>query len=326
MTTNPKTRNSMKTKNRKEWLAVLIGILLLTGGCNDETSRQPGFAGVPLNVGGMRLDAGIVTRSEGIPVTGEGASIGVFLTGEGGYTPAYNKTYTCSGGNWSSTDPVFVDNRTGKVLGLYDPHGLVSFGANTTVTANPLRTLFFDENALWYYDNTTGAGVNNTNSVLEFNMKCAYSRLSLGIARNVTYPFACKISRIVINPSAGSFYTEALVDIADGSLTGTTAASYDMDTSGMPMNTTGLVPGFPDTSIDLLFPAQALEAGAGLTFTLTTDGNDHSVTVPAATLNTLQAGVRYMVQLEMAATGLAVGSVTTADWVPVDSNIHSQFD
>lgn len=316
----------MKTKNRKEWLAVLMGVLLLSGGCSTETGSQTDFGSVPLNVGSLRLDAGPVTRTGGTPVTRDGASIGVFLTGEGGYTPVYNKTYTYSGGSWSSTDPVYVDNRTGKVLGVYDPHGLVSFSENTTVTTNPLQTQSFDENRLWYYDNTTGAGVSNTHSVLAFNMKCAYTRLSLSIARNVTYLFACKVSRIVIKPSAGSFYTSAAVDIADGSLTGSAASGYSIDTSGMPMNTNGLVVGFPDSSIDLLFPAQTLAAGAGLTFVLTTDGKDHSVTVPAATLNTLQAGVRYVVQLEMAGIGMVVSGVTTADWMPADSNINSHFD
>ena len=317
----------MKTINRKEWLAVLTGALLLMSGCGNETGSQADLTSVPLNVGDLRLDAGTVTRADGTPVTQEGASIGVFLTGEGGYTPAYNKTYTCSGGNWSSADPVYVDNRTGRALGVYDPHGLVSFGASTTLTTNPLQTLFFDENRLWYYDNTTGAGVSNTNPVLAFKMKCAYTRLSLSIARSITYQFDCKISRIKIKPSAGSFYKEARVDIADGSLTGTTVADYDIDTSGMPMNTTGLAVGFPDNSIDLLLPAQTLEAGAGLTFILTTDGNDHSVTVPAATFNTLLPGTRYIVQLEMSGIGIVAGSVTVADWVlPPDGDINTQFD
>lgn len=316
----------MKTKNRKEWLAVLMGSLLLSGGCTTETGSQTGLGGVPLNVGSLWLDAGPVSRAGGTPVTRDGASIGVFLAGDGGYTPVYNKPYTYAGESWGCTDPVYVDNRTGKVLGVYDPHGVVGFGTNTTVTTNPLKTQYFDEDALWYYDNTTGAGVNNTHSVLAFNMKCAYSRLSLSIARSVTYQFACKVSRIAIKPSAGSFYTRTRVDIADGSLTGSTAPDYVIETSGMAMNTNGLVVGFPDTSIDLLFPAQALEAGAGLTFTLTTDGNDYSVTVPAATLNTLQAGVHYVVQLEMAGIGMVAGGVDTAEWVPVDSNIQSQFD
>lgn len=317
----------MKRINRKEWFAALTGTLLLLGGCSADTGKEAAPGSIPLNVGALRLDAGTVTRGDGTPVTQEGASIGVFLTGEGGYTPAYNKTYTCSGGNWSSADPVYVDNRAGRVLGVYDPHGLVIFGANTTVTANPLQTRFFDENRLWYYDNTTGAGVSNTNPVLAFNMKCAYTRLSLSISRGVTYLFDCKVSRIEIKPSAGSFYTEARVDIADGSLTGTTVPGYDIDTSGMPMNTTGLVVGFPDTSIDLLLPAQTLEAGAGLTFILTTDGNDHSVTVPAATFHTLKPGTRYVVQLEMSGIGIVADKVTVADWVLLpDGDINTEFD
>lgn len=309
-----------------------IGLLALFSGllcasCSEDTAGSDSFGeSVPLGVSSLRLDSELATRAGGTPVITDGATIAVFLTNAGGYTPIYNKTYTCSGGNWSSTDPVCVDKRTGKALAVYDINGLVSFGTNSTISTNTLQAQAYDEKKLWYYDNTTGANVNSTNTVLAFSMKPAYSRLSFSISRHANYPLACKVSQIVIKPSSGNFYTNARVNIADGSLTGTAVANYTINTSAMSMNTTGLIVGTPDTSIDQLFPAQTLASGAGLTFTLTTDGKDYSVSVPAATFNKIQAGVHYTVQLEITGIGIVVGSVTTADWAASNSNIDSKFD
>lgn len=307
-------------------LSALLSGLLLCASCSEEVSVDDSFGeSVPLGVSSLRLDGELATRAGGTPVTTDGATIAVFLTNTGGYTPMYNKTYTCSGGNWSSTDPVCVDTRTGKALAVYDPNGLVSFGTNSTITTNTLQAQAYDEKKLWYYDNTNGTGINSTIPAA-FSMKPAYSRLSFSISRHANYPLACKVSQIVIKPSSGNFYTNARVNIADGSLTGTAVANYTINTSAMSMNTAGLIVGTPDTSIDQLFPAQSLAAGAGLTFTLTTDRKDHSVTVPAATFNKIQAGVHYTVQLEITGVGIVVGSVTTADWAASNSNIDSKFD
>ena len=307
---------------------MLIGTLMMLCGCSDGISLQNDFTGVPLCVGSLRLNSEFTTRADGTLITTEGATIGVFLTGEGGYTPAYNKTYTYFGsGGWRSTDPVYLDKRIGKALAVYDPNNLVSFDTTSgTITANDaLQAQSYDEDKLWYYDHINGAGVNCTTPAA-FSMKCAYSRLAFSISRNANYPFACKVSRVMIKPSLGSFYTAARVDIKDGTLVGTFVVGYTIDTSALPMNTSGLVVGTSDTSIDLLFPAQKLVEGAGLTFTLTADNKDYSVTVPAATFNTIAAGMHYTVQLEMTGIGIVISNVSITDWVTSGSNINSGFD
>ena len=308
----------MKTLIGKHLPAALAGIAMLLCGCGQDTGMPDKPGSVPLGVGSLRLEAMPVTRAGGTPVTTDGAAIRVFLTGSGGYRPVSDKTYTCTSGTWSSADPIYVDSRTGKAVGVYDPHGLVSFG-NSTVTTNVLQAQAYAENKLWYYDNTSGAAVNNVSSPVAFSMKCAYARLKFTISRNASYPAVCKVSRIVISPSSGDFYTAAQVDIADGSITGTPAATYIIDTSSLPMNTTGIAAGTADTSVDRLFPAQKLEASAGLTFRLSVDGAEYLVTVPAATFNEIKAGVQYTVGLEMSAQGMAgirVTGVTTEDWGP----------
>lgn len=317
----------MKSIKRPPLTVLIAATAVLLCGCSGDAGLPDVSASacVPLGVGGLYLEAAPATRA-GTPVATNGATIGVFLTNEGGYTPVYNKTYTLTSDNWGSADPVYVDNRTGKAVAVYDPHHLVTFGANSTVTTGTLQAQSYSENLLWYYDNTTGAAVSSTNSMLAFSMKCAYSRLSFSILRNAGYSPSCKVSRIVIKPSADTFYTAARVDITDGALTGTTSADYIIDTSALPINTVGISAGFTDTSIDHLFPAQTLAAGAGLAFTLTVDGRNYSATVPAATFNEIRAGVQYTVHLEIAGSGMTVGSVSTTDWVTSSGNIDSSFD
>lgn len=315
-----------------KYTRIHIGLFVLLSGflgasCSEDAAREYSFGeSIPLGVEGLNLEATSATRVGGTLVTTEGGAIRVFLTGEGGYTPMYDKTYTYVSGGWSSTDPVYVDKRTGKVVAVYDPKGLVSFGVNNTVTTNALQAQAYSEDQLWYYDNTSGTGVNSTNAASTFSMKCAYSRLSFSISHHVNYTFDCKVSRIVIKPSAGTFYTAAKVNIADGALAGTLVANYTIDTSTLSMNTDGIGVGSIDTSIDQLFPAQTLAAGAGLTFTLCVDGMDYSAVVPAAIFNEIKAGVHYTVELMMTGEEITVGSVSTTDWVASGSNIDSKFD
>lgn len=289
-------------------LSALLSGLLLCASCSEEVSIGDYFGeSVPLGVSSLHLDCELATRAGGTPVTTDDATIAVFLTNTGGYTPMYNKTYTYSGGNWSSSDPICVDKRTGKALAVYDPNGLVSFGTNSTVTTNTLQAQAYDEKKLWYYDNTNGTGINNTIPAA-FSMNPGYSRLSFSISRHANYPLACKVSQIVIKPSSGNFYTAARVNIADGSLTGTTVANYTINTSALPVNSTGIAIGTPDTSIDYLFPAQTCN---GLTITLTVDGKNLSVTVPNSSFSAFSPGIRYTVQMEI--TSVGVSAVTIPD-------------
>ena len=305
-------------KKYGRFVPVVLGVSLLLCSCSAEGTPANNDYGesVPLSIQNLYLEGELATRTGGTPLTADGTTIGIFLTNAGGYTPMYKNTYVCSGGKWSSADPVCVDRRTGRAIGVYDPNSLVSFGTNSSVTANTLQAQPYDEAKLWYYDNATGANVNSTNAALAFSMKPAYSRLSFSISRHANYPLACKVSQIVIKPSSGNFYTNARVDIADGSLTGTAVANYTINTSAMSMNTTGIAAGATDTSIDYLFPAQTCN---GLTLTLTVDGKDLSVTVPNSSFSAFAPGNRYTMQMELTSAG--VSAVTIPDsWTATNVN------
>ena len=93
-------------------------------------------------------------------------------------------------------------------------------------------------------------------------------------------------------------------------------ANYTINTSALPVNTTGIAAGATDTSIDYLFPAQACN---GLTITLTVDGKDLSVTVPNSSFSAFAPGNRYTAQMELTSAG--VSAVTIPDnWTLTNVN------
>lgn len=303
-----------------------IGLLVLLSGllcasCSEDASGEYPFGeSVPLGVSSLRLEGEVATRAGGTPVTTDGAAIKVFLTNAGGYTPTYNKPYTCSGGKWNSTDPVCVDKRTGKAMAVYDPNGLVSFGANSTVTTNTLRAQAYDGTKLWYYDNTTGANVNNTNASLAFSMMCVYSRIKLSIMRHATnYVGNCNITNVNLK-SGTTFYSNNSMDISTAALQGSATAggwTYALNSGNIAANAT-------NTAFDVLVPPQAV--ASGLTITLTIDGTDRAVTIPAAQFTSiaLAAGQQYAIALKITDTAVTPGgNVAITDMITDGTDIKN---
>lgn len=307
--------------------AILISAVMTLCGCSNENILQPDLTSVPLNVGSLRLNAGLAARAGGTLVTTDGATIGIFLTNEGGYTAVYNKTYTCTDGKWENAAPVCVDNRTGKVLAVYDPNGLVTFAANSTVTTNTLQAQSYDDKKIWYYDNTTGSGVNNTNSTVAFQMIPAYSRLKLSIKRHASnYVGNCAITDVKLQ-TTGNLYTNNALDISSAALQGsadTKAWSYNP-------NIASIAAGATNTDYDVIFPPQSLSSD--LTITLTIDGMNRSVTVPAVNFGgSLKAGQQYTIELLIteSATIIFNGNINidndyTADGTDIKNNTPTEI-
>ena len=301
-----------------KYTRINIGLLVLFSGllctsCSEDTAVEWSYGeSVPLGIEELRLEGTSDTRAGGTPVTTNGTTIAVFLTNTGGYTPMYNKTYTYSGGSWSSTDDIYVDKRSGKALGVYDPNGLVSFGTNSTATTTYLEAQAYDENKLWYYDNTNGTGVNSSTPAV-FSMKCAYARLMLSIKRHATNYVSgnCNITDVNIKHSSGNnFFTSSTLDIS----TGTYGGSATADGWTYTLNTGDITAGATNTSYDVLVPPQPVSDG--LTITLTIDNVNRAVTVPAAKFsNNLSAGAQYTIELVITDTTITMsGSVKINDF------------
>lgn len=310
--------------NNKYGFFLLIGIVSLLCGCGNEDNSQ---TVVPLRVRDLCLNAETLTRAGGTPVTTPGATIKTFLTSQGGYAP-HHKTYTYASGKWDSLDPICVDKRVGRVLGVYDPYNLVGFPQNSPLTNNQVKIQPYAENQLWYYDNETNSSLSCTNSTVAFSMKCVYARLAFSLFRNPSYPSACKVSRIMIKPSVGQFYTTAQVNIESSALVGTPASSYTIDTSSLSINTSGISAGATDTSIDYLFPGQSLiDVSAGLILTFTIDGLDYSAQLSVASSSLILRGVKYLVQIEITGIGnaISISGVDVTNWIPSDLVVTPEF-
>ena len=302
-------------KKYGRFVPVVLGVSLLLCSCSAEgtpTNNDYGES-VPLSIQNLYLEGELATRVAPGAVTADGATIAVFLTNAGGYTPIYNRTYTCSGGKWNSTDPVYVDKRTGKALAVYDPNSVVSFGANSTITANTLQAQVYDEAKLWYYDNTNGAGVNNTTPAA-FKMKPAYSRMVLQVERDATYLAACKITEVTLT-SGGVFFNDLPLDVSTGTLQGSSTA-FNATTKPLLTKAEGFVTiPIGTKTIDLILPPQAVQS-SGLVLSLKTDSEVRSVTIPYASLPKLESGTQYTVPLKIIgpATLILNGSVTDGGW------------
>lgn len=329
-----------RTLQKPALCTLYCGIALLLAACGSEQDSPvgpPSGEPVALSIGSARLTATADPRDSdhapgtraggGTVINTEGAKLHLFRTaGTDGYDPMYDVACTYSGGKWTSEHPIYMDSRTAAVYACYDPHGVVSFGANSTTTSSTVSFVDYADNDMWYFDNTHTA-VNCTNAEPDFTLQCAYSRLAFSIARDADYPTACKVSNLRLQPTSGTFTNAAKVDLVTGKLTGgTTLAAYDKDTKSLPMYTAGIPSGTPDTSVELSIPVQDLPASAQLKITLTVNEVDYSATLTTAQLAKFEGSVRYTVYLSIKPKGLAVESVTLKDWTDATTTLGPSFD
>lgn len=279
---------------------------------------------VPLSVNELTLTGETVTRvTEGV-VNTDGAAIGVSQLAYNGYMPMYNCAYTYSAtdGGWSSATPIYVDGRKAKIIGVYDPNNVGAFPASNTslVSSTKLTAQAYNETKLWYFDNSNTA-VNYANAAVAFKMKPAYSRIKLSIKRHATNYISgnCAITNVNLK-SGTTFYADNALDISTGTPQGnamTGGWSYNPNIASIAGGTT-------NTAYDVLVPPQPITAG--LTITLTVDGKDRAVTIPAAkfTSNALAAGQQYTIELLITDTAVIPnGNVTITDYTTDNTNIKN---
>lgn len=289
----------------------LLWLVLAIASCNDDT--VPGFSGqsVPVEVT-TSLDAGIIETRAAVPLF-EGC-IGVFVGSANGYTPQYNIQYTFNIDikQWEpASEPVFIGKANASLYAYYDPYRVVVFPANSTVTQSVLAAQKYDVKKLWFYATTGGSNVCKATPQAKFDMMMAYARLKLSIQRYATnYPGDCNITNVNIK-SGADFLISGAFDISSGTLSGTPA------TEGFTyaLNSGNIAAGNINTDYDVLLPPQGV--ASGLTITLTIDGVNRSVTIPAAqfTDSKLKAGNQYTVSLLIKDTEVtAIGTVQADDF------------
>lgn len=320
-----------RTLQKPALCTLYCGIALLFAACGgeqDSPAGPPAGEPVALSIGSARLTAAADTRAgSGTVIETEGAKLRLFRTaGTGGYDPMYDVACTYSGGKWTSEHPIYMDSRKAAVYACYDPHSVVSFGANSTTTSSTISFGDYADNQMWYFDSSHTA-VDCFSAEPDFTLQCAYSRMAFHIARDADYPFDCKVSNIRLQPTTGTFTNAAKVDLSTGKLTGgATLAAYNKDTKSLGMYTAGILSDTPDTSVELMIPAQDLPTSAQLKITLNVNEVDYSATLTTAQLAKFEGSVRYTVYLSIKPKGLAVESVTLKAWTDATTTLGPSFD
>lgn len=324
---------------------IFISAILLLGGCCSESLPPMGGNGesVPLSISGLHLEGSVQPAGEfsdessdgfsdepaGEPVdepstrvtagavTTDGALVRVFRLGTNGYKAQYNVkcTYKGAENQWQLAEVIGIDKRNTTIAGVYDPNGVGAFlDGNTSFQSSAnLTAQVFDETKLWYVDNSHTA-VTNAAPAVAFKMTPAYSRLVLQVERDASYKGDCKITEVTLL-SGGKFYNNLPMDIATGTLQGSSSA-YNATSNPLLKNDAGFVTIASGTkNIDLLLPPQSIQSG-GLALSLKIDGEVLSVTIPYASLPKLAMGSQYNLPLRVQdfATLTISSSVTEQAW------------
>lgn len=314
--------------DRVKVLTTLLLVVLLLAGCGNDLGQSgsdPGDGLMPVRVAaiGMSVDVGSSEVSEtrvATTIKTNDAKMGMFRRADAakGYTEANNVEYTYSTETsmWSNTSSPILVGYPETNLYAYYPYGAATFiGSIATLTARKYDAA----NDLSYATGTTGKVTKKAPNA-SFTMKRAYSRVSLSITRDATYRFACSISNVKFrNGAAGTFYPDATVDISSGTITLGTVSDEGVD---LDPGITGITSGATNIAADFLLPPQTVDKG--LFISLTTDGAAMSVTIPASTLNTLEAGQQYGITLLLKGSSLQLDNVETQDWT--EETVGSEYE
>lgn len=293
-----------------------VFLLELLSGCSQESGLQaeiPIAENVPIAVCAALSTAEIDTRAS---VTEEmkTGSLGIFRLAENDYTALYNVKYekTSDTALWSSTTTIYVGAEF-ACLCAYAPYNSVEFAENSTVATLEAQEYKADKDMR--YATTGGATIWKLTPQADFTLIHSYARLTLAITRMPTYPstkpYLCAVTKVVVEPGTGGskIATQRTKDIATNAETTVAEADNYIFMVTTALKTSGIVSGATDNSgVDMLLPPQTLVGGVKLT--LTVDGADYAVTVPADRLSILTAGSHYTVKIDVKGFGLQVEDVT----------------
>lgn len=305
-----KTRlRAVMSSGRMLTLTTVLSVAL--SGCSNDTESLNGFDGspaaneeVPLQIAGGSISADVQTRATTIT----NGSIGIFRAANNDYSALYNVQYSYNDG-WkvSSSEKTIYLSQKNATLYAYYPYNSFSFTANSTKAT--LTAQKFVDAMDMCYATSGGSNVCNKTPNATFAMNRAYSRIQLFIKRHAkNYVGTGYVSNINFK-NGSTFYYGCTLDIATGTYGG------DATDGGWSYAFNTTITAGATKSADLLVPPQPV--GNGLTITLTLDGVNRSVTVPAGkfTSNSLAAGKIYKITLEISAAQINIdGSVTGDDY------------
>lgn len=324
-----KTNQKYPVRFLTGWLAGGALLFLLTA-CGGDTSLTyedgtPDLPAsdelVPVTMEAMVENGSMTRAATTTPLTS--GSIGVFRTAPvSDRCPAqYNVSYTNSGSGWQAAD---TDNKIlvggeDASLHAYYPYNSVTFDATVKTQTTLVVKVYTANNDLCYAAAPTTV-INNKNPKASFVLKHAYARLSFKITRDASFPNLCKVSKLVLKPSTGTYFQTKTIDISRGEASladGTTVSQYEWDSAACSWSIKdGISAGTTNESMDVLLPPQVFTSD-NMTVTLTIDDVDYSVNVPTDSKSSfpeLKAGTRHRIELSVQGSGVNITGMKAYPW------------
>lgn len=310
-------------------LLLVSATLLLAGvsSCsNDLTSPDTGEIPVnefvPIQVSaGMSAKVNAPGTRTASTIDTDGARMGVFRVTEAskGYDAVDNQEYTYSQSIWTTaSNPILVGGHP-TTLCAYYPYGTAAFsGTSTTLSAQK-----YENTKVFWFAASGGNSITNKAPSATFAMQHSYSRLTVSIKRHATNYVAgnCNITDVNLQNSSGNnFFASRTLDISDGSNGGSATANGWT----YALNTGDIAAGATNSSYDVLVPPQSISSG--LTITLTIDGVNRAVTIPATEFSNsaLEAGRQYSIGLSITDTAVTPdGNVAITDMTTDGTDIKN---
>lgn len=335
----------MKRLNNNFWhLSLALPCMLLAVGCDNNTtpeveSNEP----IELQINPtVALTRGVIQGGSGNGFTTAGTTVAVYATGDD-YTSSNNyAVYTLQdGGGWSNVasddNKIFLTSKAATIYAYYptdnkyDTDSKISVTTlegdeNTAITVVDNGIAFATGETDYMYATAVSDVTNKSNNSVALNMQHAMSMISFCVKKDASYAGGGELTKIVVkdngdNTTLGKGDDSGLkMNITDGTITGNLVdATYTRKIvkSGSSDNYT------IDTNSDEKFGILVLPIGSSIGENIqaifTIDEADYTVTLKAPSNGSdnsgyLLAGSNYTYTVTLKGTGLAISSVTVAEW------------
>lgn len=285
----------------KKVFIFVAAITAVLASCSQEDSLQSSDTQA-LGVSSASMSANVTTKADDQVLSS--GSIGVYRTldADKAYVAQLSE-YTYAASNWTSTEPIYLNNNDAKICAFY-PYSYVTPADFDPTLVTLIAQKHDDAKDLVYAAN---AQYNNINRTAAFTMAHAYSKISFTLNKDVTYTGVCAILSLSLS-NAGLIQSNT-INITNGVYgTGTTGTiTYNPAISSMETGT--------PQSTALLLPPTVTDMSDNVILTVVVDGSSLAVNIPASSFsNKFTAGNNYQVALTIKGSSISINSVKITDW------------
>ena len=326
---------------KKFYLFAAMAAGMTLASCNNDENVESAINdNIKLQVENVGLKT--VNSRAGITATsftnGETLGLYIYRGNVGDYTayndgaaglPTENVPYYENNGDWTQAQPIVLSNVKGYVYAYY-PYNAENNGS-TDIKTTVLETQgdgqsdgTVDEDQADYMYATPVADKSNVDYKVELEMNHALAMVSFKFVQTtdatLIYPGEGKVSKIVLKNKTGKTAIqvgEATMDLATGVFSNFVAAANGITLT--PNATESLMDvdyaTYPEKMPRLLLYPVAAVAADDAEVTITVDGNDYTMPIPAIATG-YKAGFNYHYTFTLKGTGLELTTVSIKEWIP----------